>query len=272
MPILRTHRTHGERLLGEVPESDRENSREPTEIESRRQHRYTAAMTHNNTDESIKFWIVDSGATAHMSMMKQDFTSIDETFRCQRTAENGILECVGRGTAELRTRDEHGNTRRIQLGDTLLVPDLKYRLYSVSAATRKGVTATFSQKHATLRSRIPTDNLKCEAHTHLANAPPHNIWHGRFGHSATNDIRNMQQHQSVEGMHSDEQPESQMASTIGEKINSDVLGPIPISFNGNKYAISFIDEHSRYRRIYFLNRTEWQKETGEPSPIKHDAC
>eukprot|EP00300_Choanocystis_sp_HF-7_P016481 c19421_g1_i2.p4 GENE.c19421_g1_i2~~c19421_g1_i2.p4 ORF type:complete len:227 (-),score=22.65 c19421_g1_i2:1460-2140(-) len=226
-----------------------------------------------------------------MSMMKQDFTSIDETFRCQRTAENGILECVGRGTAELRTRDEHGNTRRIQLGDTLLVPDLKYRLYSVSAATRKGVTATFSQKHATLRSRIPTDNLKCEAHTHLANAPPHNIWHGRFGHSATNDIRNMQQHQSVEGMHSDEQPESQMASTIGEKINSDVLGPIPISFNGNKYAISFIDEHSRYRRIYFLktkdqatnalrhnirikelNRTEWQKETGEPSPIKHDAC
>ena len=37
-----------------------------------------------------------------------------------------------------------------------------------------------------------------------------------------------------------------------ELVHSDVFGPFPESSHGNKYAISLIDDFSRYATLYFM--------------------
>jgi len=41
---------------------------------------------------------------------------------------------------------------------------------------------------------------------------------------------------------------------IGDLIDSDVCGPIKPSCDGYRYYISFLDNHSQFATIYFLQR------------------
>ena len=84
-------------------------------------------------------WIIDSGATSHMTWDK----SLIENYRVfsapeeVRLGDSHILNTYGAGTVRIRTRlgnKEHNCT----LSETLFVPKLAVNLFSVNAADSKG--------------------------------------------------------------------------------------------------------------------------------------
>ena len=47
------------------------------------------------------------------------------------------------------------------------------------------------------------------------------------------------------------------AQDILEYVHADILGPVaPVSVDGHRYAIGFVDSCSRYRKVYFLKNRE----------------
>ncbi|KAL6311416.1 hypothetical protein AAG906_035499 [Vitis piasezkii] len=80
--------------------------------------------THNNDDD----WILDSGATDHMTFDSNDFSNVTQPRRSCVTNANGVTYPVtGAGTVIL--------SPSLSLSNTLLVPSLSNRLMSVSQVT-----------------------------------------------------------------------------------------------------------------------------------------
>ena len=77
--------------------------------------------THNDDDH----WILDSGATDHMTFDLNDFSNVTQPRRSCVTNANGVTYLVtGAGTMTL--------SHSLSLSNTLLVPSLSNRLMSVS--------------------------------------------------------------------------------------------------------------------------------------------
>jgi hypothetical protein len=105
-------------------------------------------------------------------------------------------------------------------------------------------------------------------------------WHNRLAHVHKNRIKVLQKSGSALGMNITNQgahsghckcpscmktnkisravpKQRDFATTInqkGELISSDIVGPFPPSPEGHKYAISFVDEFTRFSHVYFMKQ------------------
>ncbi|KAJ0412135.1 hypothetical protein ATCC90586_004055 [Pythium insidiosum] len=93
-------------------------------------------------------WLLDSGASSHMSGDKNDFVEYrDLVTTIDITVANGQrMVAVGVGSARLRVDD----SKTIKLTNVLYVPHLDRKLLSISALTARGVTVQFENKCALL--------------------------------------------------------------------------------------------------------------------------
>ncbi|KAJ0391403.1 hypothetical protein P43SY_010543 [Pythium insidiosum] len=93
-------------------------------------------------------WLLDSGASSHMSGDKNDFVEYrDLVTTIDITVANGQrMVAVGVGSARLRVDD----SKTIKLTNVLFVPHLDRKLLSISALTARGVTVQFENKCALL--------------------------------------------------------------------------------------------------------------------------
>ena len=100
------------------------------------------------------------------------------------------------------------------------------------------------------------------------------LWHRRLGHLNEFQLREMASHDLVKGMNIPKSTrisfcekcvEGKMSKktfkSVGEIrsvrklqcVHSDVCGPMPTqSIGGNKYFVTFIDDYSRYCKVYFM--------------------
>lgn len=98
-------------------------------------------MVGNNEKSS---WIIDSGASCHMTNEKRYFTKF-----CEKNGPNVILadgksaKTVGRGEAVIMGEDGDGQPIEVKLEDVLFVPSLTSGLISVDRLAAKGFTAVF---------------------------------------------------------------------------------------------------------------------------------
>ena len=163
-----------------------------------------------NSTGPLNKWIVDSGATCHMSC---DDKLFDELHSLKQPLEVMLgdgyaVEATGRGTVVLELTEVGGKARRCKLHEVLYVSDLSYNLLSVSkAAKAAGKVVKFTETGCdildsnktviTVATRVGSlYHLNCQADNEQINAAVNksketkeDTWHRRYGHLG---VRNQQ--------------------------------------------------------------------------------
>ena len=102
-------------------------------------------------------WVVDSGATTHMTWDKGVFVTYAamEDMPSVRLGHGRTVKAEGKGSVCLRIRDNKQTERKISLSSVLFVPDLSCNLFSVWDITDKG-------------NRMMFDDITCNVITNEA--------------------------------------------------------------------------------------------------------
>ena len=101
-------------------------------------------------------WIIDSGASAHMTSHRDLFVSISEDgrHRSVATADNTILKCEGTGDVKIACGADN-RVITVRLREVLYVPGLSVNLISVKQLCSRGCTVSFDDKlRCEIRDRL----------------------------------------------------------------------------------------------------------------------
>ena len=231
--------------------------------------------------------LVDCGATTHIITQRSKFTSFEENFDAKShyieladgSRSNDIVE--GRGKAKVCINDSCGKPREVSLENVLYIPSYKQDIFSVQAATEKGATVKFCPDAAELVSSDGTvfdicKNGKLYYLNSIVNNTSENRsaseWHRILGHCNRKDILKLEA--VVNGMKIRDRSEFQCdVCTMGKMTQSfnrqsderateklalvhcDLSGPVdPVSKDGFRYAILFVDDFTGASSVYFLRQ------------------
>lgn len=235
-------------------------------------------------------WIIDSGATCHIAAEKHLFNEIDTSVRGRVTVGNGMeVEAEGRGSCHIKLVNTEGASSTAKISDVYYMPKMNGNLLSAHQLTVKGFSLLF-QKEACdiLQNGDKIGSAKMESGLYYLRQPNtvqvavekrHNehcihSLHRKFGHRDPDAIRKM----CAEGLMDDIKliecgikqtcevcfkgkfsrlpfPRKSVSSSAEplELIHTDVCGPMRTgSVSGKRYFVTFIDDHSRYCSVYFL--------------------
>lgn len=246
-----------------------------------------ALITSDEMDNSG--WIIDSGATQHMSFERDSLSDYIE-FRQPCTVnlgDNGSILAYGKGTYHLLA-DLDENSQPIALHDVLYLPDLKKNLLSVRAMTKLEASVEFKGNQCRIsrngkllavgemQGKLYMLKIVSDEHINIAKDEIDiHLWHNRFGHLGMDNVEKLMKDKMVEGMKCSTKvgrksvcepcimgkqhrvPYSKGSATRAtrpfEVVHSDVCGPMSVdSLGGSKYFITFIDDYSRYTHVYFI--------------------
>ena len=146
-------------------------------------------------------WIIDSGATCHISNNRSlfvEYNSLEES-QSVTLGDGHTLEAVGKGVVALKLKLEDGKTITGRLNDVLYVPELTYNLLSISRVTKLGKRVKFYRSYCNIidnKERITATGtkrgdlyyLRCRQihQAHMSDAQltvsREYLWHQRFGH------------------------------------------------------------------------------------------
>ena len=167
-------------------------------------------------------WILDSGASDHMTYDMKSLRNYRVMNRKVRMGDFGSVDCVGMGDCELRTTDELGE-RPLVLRNVLHVPAMRRKLISVGAAAanskigeimgdrivlknKSGDTVLVANKRHNLyvamvreSAEIGSDLMNVEDN---GNESDLMLWHERMAHVGRSTIVKMKKFRSVAGLDS----------------------------------------------------------------------
>lgn len=279
----------------------REDRRREAYIAERREEEYQEGMgllvNHAllvKPGDSKDHWIVDSGATTHMSNSRQVFATLQGLTKeiCVTLGDGKELRAVGRGTVCLDMTVPAG-INQCTLHDVLLVPDLAYNLFSVYKAAEAGNMTEFTRStcrisygNKTVAEGVREGGLyflKHQPKSAQAHVASVHTWHRRFGHLGRQSLLKLQTSDMVEGLDMEQAVKSpnpcepclngrqskipfpsdtSRAKGLLDLIHSDVCGKVGSpSLAGAEYFLTFIDSHSHYTWVYILKRKSQVFET-----------
>ena len=95
-----------------------------------------------------KTWLVDSGATHHMTRTSKDLTAKQtrRTVESVRLGDGNRIRCTDEGTIRIAGDSAHSEEGALVLENTLVVPDLEKNLISVYGLLRSGYDVHFRSK------------------------------------------------------------------------------------------------------------------------------
>ena len=121
----------------------------------RSRHSTATQLLQHSDDErkSVKYgdssqlinWILDSGATCHMTPEVSDFIpgSLEDTDKCIEVADRHHVTEKQKGRVRIQMCDDNGNPFIATLHNLLLAPDLCDRLFSIIALMNSVHTCLF---------------------------------------------------------------------------------------------------------------------------------
>ncbi|OWY99171.1 Integrase, catalytic core protein, partial [Phytophthora megakarya] len=162
-------------------------------------------------EERLTGWLIDSGATSHMTPFREDMFTFDRMVSGIEVtiADGKKLQVAGKGTVKL----PGVNGKRIKMMEVLYIPGLDRRLLSVGKLAERGLTVEFQRSSCTIwgdTSAITTGTkvgkayvLECEQEearfVEYAGADSQwELWHARMGHPNENAMIKTQR--STNGM------------------------------------------------------------------------
>ena len=98
-------------------------------------------------------WVMDSGCSRHMTFSRerlQDYTEF-QTPETVRLGDGHVVEAYGEGRVQLTVDLGYGRTRTTGMTNVLYVPKLVCNLFSVRAATRKGLVVQFGHTYVWMK-------------------------------------------------------------------------------------------------------------------------
>lgn len=230
-------------------------------------------------------WCLDSGASSHMCFDKQKFRQIGASaIDSLKLANNDSTSIEGMGVVEINPN----RNVTAKLKETLLVPELRSNLLSVSKMTDHGLEVTFRKNEAIISNPMTGAEIMIaerdknlyfvkemteEASIIQENASMLQEWHYKFGHLNERDLKDLAQHEKIYGINfkSNEKlptceicikgkqsktsfPESSSKSAeLLDLVHTDICGPIRCeSIGGSRYFVTFIDNKSKWCETYFL--------------------
>lgn len=239
-------------------------------------------------DDTKNEWLIDSGASRHMSPDEAIFTSYTKFEMPEKVAiaDGRLVDAVGSGNIQISVKLNRQVQRKATLYDVLHVPALKQNLFSVKSATSKGMVVQFGHSRCWIKDRSSMVHamgtlvgklyyIDLESSVHRANLVKSNtVWHKRLAHINHATIKRMDREQLVSGADlssvnvdiCDPCVKGKMARKTFksrdnikstrplEIVHSDVCGPMQnVSLGGSRYFVSFIDDFSRYAHVYFID-------------------
>ena len=255
--------------------------------------------------------LYDSGASRHMSPLREQFVSYREIApRAIAAADKRVFYAVGCG--DLRIEVPNGESRTpIILKDVLHAPDMGVTIVSVNRIAKAGYSVTFKGDVCTILDkrgqligviRATQNGLYKVEHAYAASTPEERVdlgtLHRRLAHIAPAAIRKMVKDGAVEGIklvddgstlicdaceqakatrkEIRKEREAPLADAFGTEIHSDLWGPSPVpSMGGRLYYVTFTDDHSRYTKIavirYKSGTLDAYKEFAEWARTQHGA-
>lgn len=215
--------------------------------------------------------------------------------KCEiHTAAKQRIESTGAGTVRISVKLENDDMNQIKLQNTLLVPEFRNNLLSVSCMTDHGYTVIFSKNHAEVkrkdgtvafqakrRGQLYVMNEDQSIYSNKALCSSSNVndkqlrWHERYGHLNFRDLNKLKSRNMVINM--DLKPTNEkFVCEICDKgkihqlpyknsvnrstsklnlVHSDICGPFDIeSLGGAKYFATFIDDYTGYIQVVMLKK------------------
>jgi transposase InsO family protein len=249
-----------------------------------------AAGVHIAQNESDVWWI-DSGASRHMTC-KSEILKDPTTVRTANVflGNNDVVHGNIAGSVSLPMQVSSGKVLKATVSNVLFVPALKKNLFSVAAATDRGLQVRFVGRDCFLEDvasgrlvgtgrRYGDEKLYrlcLAADAEAANvAAELSVWHRRLGHASEARVLQLANGlvTGVELAKSRQQPaavcepcadgkmhraaiSSQPATRATKRlelVHSDVCGPFSeLSFSGAKFFVTFTDDHTRKTDVFFL--------------------
>ena len=165
--------------------------------------------SHGDVESMRDDWIVDSGATTHMSPHRADFDTFESTSpRKVFMGDDSVLQAIGRGSILVDTK-VGGCTKRIRFKDVLYVPKLQSKFLSVSKIVDKGLNvqigalgcsikalngetqAIASRDGKLFRLRCKTVHRGDQAHVATSTNEGLILWHQRMGHLNVQSLKTL---------------------------------------------------------------------------------
>ena len=257
-----------------------ENDQNNTEIEA----------LYTSNDEDRCGWIIDSGATQHMTFERNHLTNYVKFKKpcAVNLGDNRSILAYGKRIYHVKA-DLGDHTQNISFEEVLYLPELEKNLLSVHAMANHGATVTFKENRCEIsrNSKILAMGeiegklyiLKTvREHVNVAKEQPDTdryLWHCRFGHlgmdnvnkriegnmaSRMDGVSNTSKNNFCEACAKGKQHHRAYPKTANyhasepfKLVHSDICGPMPVpSLGGSRYHVSFIDDYSRYTFVYFM--------------------
>jgi hypothetical protein len=230
-------------------------------------------------------WLIDSGASKHMTGQKDILSSLIENKFPQKVSLGDDYQYSIKGMGESTYKLDLGTPMRMK--DVLYVPGLTKNLLSTSALNKKCFRVSFIDGEVLMwpKGKTIEDSVviitkegglyKLKGHSDVAlthsTESPCELWHRRLDHINYKSLSYVRKvvtglpelkvdHEGVckgcaqgNNIKNPFPKSNSKAAGILELIHSDVCGPMPsTSLRGYVYYISFIDYYSRKTWVYFL--------------------
>ena len=268
---------------------------------------FVSPLQESNNPEVARHLIVDTGCSDHIVNQKELFMNlrtVDE--KSVRDPKGNLTAIEGIGDVLITVQSNSGNMVELILRNVLCVPNYKVCLLSVNKAVNFGHRFIFNDSKARMvlndrreinltkntglfflevRYQNVVNPSTCHK-TRQTGKGDINLWHKRLGHlnktvGCEGDIIGTCETCAMGKQASQPIPKKveNKAKEALELVYSDVLGPFEVaSLNGSKYAVSFIDEYTKYAVVkYMSNKSqlldkfkEYVAENGTPRTLRTD--
>lgn len=252
-------------------------------IERMAMYASTLSVTNNKPNEQF---IIDSGCTSHICNNRKLFTEFRPHHESIKLADGSVIKCEFIGDIEIQ-----GEKYILELKNVLYVPSFNASFISVNRSIAEGCKFVFHSEGVDILKgdqHIANGFLKNELFLLRTTDTPrtnnvNNInsagqklslmdWHRKLGHVNTESISKMCKSELVDGLNvssfkkldcevcarckiTEESYPKSTDNRSGEliyRIHSDVCEMPVHSFSGAKYFVTFIDDYSRYVKVFCL--------------------
>lgn len=239
--------------------------------------------------KQCEVWLTDSGASRHMTYRRDWISNYRPNKDGGKVSLGDGEECdiAGEGVVYVK-KYTNGLWCDARIENVLYIPNLKKNLFSVGACTKKGFEVNFTREcvnvtreRKVVASGVRQDNdiyRMCfrvsQFRAEEANVSEHNlrVWHERLGHVDKRAIRELVKKGLVHGVTMTNtndfvcemcrlgkahrmpfKAREKVSTKPGEIIHTDVCGPMSVETPGGaKYFLTFKDDATGYRHVYFL--------------------